>query len=588
MKNILFLVFLLLSDFSFCCSLIKITQNGKTIVANNEDGPFPNSMISIEPAENGKYGVIYFGNNDFNIKNTKYSGFYPQGGINEKGLMFDYFYVLPVNCSDTVKKPEYSNEFIKDIMNNCSNVHQVKDIFDKYSTCGYGLTFFTDKEGDYLIIDNGRIILGNRSTFVQTNFHPWEQSGCWRYDTANVLINKSYQFSKDFCINVANATHQESSMNGTQYTYIGDLDKGLIYLYYYHDYKNVKIFNIKDELKKGKKVIYIPDLFPYNSNGWENVNVFNHHKSIIERLTDTLVMSNPDKLNEIKDSILIISKDKRFAGCDYYFLDLFSFYLCKAGDYWFDINFNYASEIYSFTKKLYPFSWGSYHDLGYLYKEQKKYQLALDNFVICQGLNSSPFYISEIDSLKKKIPYTDSLYSKKSCGHFYTGKFDLIIENRNGKNYVYTIYPVERIESRIGEFVPPGNIVMDDASIIFSNPNDSIYYELDIYYNSEKRSYTYKRVENYINPVFKKKYCGRYALDEKSYVDISSDSSNDYLLMNMHDYEGINEFVKVYICSPTNFVFKFGRFLFLEEDNSVFNKIQLQLNDKTITFKRIL
>jgi len=586
MKNSLFLFLLLISNYSFCCSLIKITHNGKTIVANNEDGSFPNVKMSIEPAEKGKFGVVFFGNNDNYILKTKYSDFFPQGGINEAGLMFDYFSANSAICSETNKKPNINDDLVKGIMKNCSTVYQVRDIFEKYNTCGYGIVFFTDKKGDYLIIDNGRIILGSKSNWVQTNFHPWEKSNCWRYDTASSMINKSYKFSVDFCLNVANAMHQEWSMGGTQYTYIGDLDKGLIYLYYYHDFKKVKIFNIKKELKKGKRIIYIPDLFPDNVKGWENVKAFNKHKTLIERLTDTMVLSNRIKLKEIEDSIINLKKDERFNGIYFNSMELFSNHLCEAGDYWRDRkNYSYSSEIYSFTKKLYPFSWGSYNNLGYLYKEEKEYQLAIENFIICQGLVSNTDYIAEIDSLSERISHQDSLSYKARCGYYYSDdKHFSIIEYKDKKYNAYcgnSIDAIDSSDSRTGKPILDNYIVMDDASVVFSDLRDSLFNKLMFYFSTDKRGYKFQRANYPINSDLKKKYTGRYTIDGDSYIDIVTDNNN-YLTINVYSSNVKIDSIIAYPSSATNFIYKFGRLLFLDVDENKFNKIQIYLNNKTI------
>lgn len=485
-----------MSNYSFCCSLIKITQNGKTIVANNEDGPFPNEKISIEPGENGKFGVIYFGNDDDLIGSTKSSNFFPQGGVNEAGLMFDYFSVNSVTCSDTIKKPPIANDLVKQIMENCTTVNQVREIFEKYNTCNYGIAFFTDKKGDYLIIDYGRIIQGNKSNFVQTNFHVWEKSNCRRYDTAYAMINNSYKFSVGFCKRVANAMHQEWSMGGTQYTYIADLNKGFVYLYYYHDFKKVKIFNIREELKKGKRVLYIPDLFPDNVKGWENVNAFNANKAIIERLADFSVISNSYKLKEIQDSISTVSKDKRFEGSYISSLELFSLILCNAGNFWYDKgNYDYASEVYSLTKKIYPFSWGSYYNLGNLYKKQKEYNQALENFIICHGLYNNADVLPNIDSIKGQFPVPEIADLMMCCGYYKTGSYTLNIEYKDGKYCITIGFPNGETESKIGQSVIGKYIVMDDASIVFSDLNDSQYNQLMIYFNSDRRGYVYKRTK---------------------------------------------------------------------------------------------
>lgn len=41
-----------------------------------------------------------------------------------------------------------------------------------------------------------------------------------------------------------------------------DVNRGLIYLYHFHNYENVVVINLEEELKKGKHTIDIPSLFP--------------------------------------------------------------------------------------------------------------------------------------------------------------------------------------------------------------------------------------------------------------------------------------------------------------------------------------
>jgi hypothetical protein len=85
----------------------------------------------------------------------------------------------------------------------------------------------------------------------------------------------------------------------------------------------------------------------------------------------------------------------------------------------------------------------------------------------------------------------------------------------------------------------------------------------------------------------KRKYEGWYAIDEKSYIDIKVDGKK-YLTLNVHHADGKIDDITAYSISITNFVYKCGRLLFLDDDNHTFNKIQLNLNNKTMTCNRIL
>ncbi|MFH0735267.1 MAG: hypothetical protein V1773_11355 [bacterium] len=78
----------------FGCSMIKITKNGITIVGNNEDQMNPNTRIWFEHGQNGNYRVAYVG----------FDNLYPQGGMNEAGLVFDGFTQSYRPVIDTIGK----------------------------------------------------------------------------------------------------------------------------------------------------------------------------------------------------------------------------------------------------------------------------------------------------------------------------------------------------------------------------------------------------------------------------------------------------------------------------------------------------
>ena len=64
---------------------------------------------------------------------------------------------------------------------------------------------------------------------------------------------------------VLNATHQELPYYPTLYSNIYDLKKGLIYLYYYHDFENVVVIDVAAELAKGFHYYSLASLFPSNT-----------------------------------------------------------------------------------------------------------------------------------------------------------------------------------------------------------------------------------------------------------------------------------------------------------------------------------
>ena len=72
-------------------------------------------------------------------------------------------------------------------------------------------------------------------------------------------------YSVEYFSEILKATHQEG--NGpTQWSIVYDLNECLIYLYHLHQYNNVIIFNLFDELELGEHVYSIPSLFEPSDN----------------------------------------------------------------------------------------------------------------------------------------------------------------------------------------------------------------------------------------------------------------------------------------------------------------------------------
>ncbi len=60
------------------CTVFYAANGEMALAGNNEDYINPLTKVWFEAAENGKYGGVYFG----------FDNFVSQGGMNEKGLFF--------------------------------------------------------------------------------------------------------------------------------------------------------------------------------------------------------------------------------------------------------------------------------------------------------------------------------------------------------------------------------------------------------------------------------------------------------------------------------------------------------------------
>jgi hypothetical protein len=271
MKKYIALCFLLLLvvDFARPCSMFKITFGGKTMVGNNEDAWRENSRIWFEVGRGGHYGAAYVGHDD---------GF-PQGGMNEAGLAYDGFAVYGRVLTPVVAKERLGGRFgdnvvfLKSIMQQCGTVEEVQRFVNRYdrSVFNHGMLLFIDKKGDYLVVEVDTTILGHDAKYVLANFCPsltpdLSTVKIGRYRRGVEFLRDKWDSSLRFCTAMMDTMHECRPRlgDGTTYTSIYDLSGGLIYLYFYHDYKHCVSFDLRRELAKGDHSLLMLSLFPPN------------------------------------------------------------------------------------------------------------------------------------------------------------------------------------------------------------------------------------------------------------------------------------------------------------------------------------
>lgn len=252
---ILILAQLILSNTEiFACTMFKVTKNGKTLAGNNEDYFTTYTRVWFEPASEKKFGRVYFG----------FSDMYPQGGMNDQGLVFDGFATPTLEVENSLDRERYNGSFVEKVMEECATVEEVLNVFNRYSLhwmkkCQL---MFVDKTGDSVIIEGDIIQRQKKYYQVVTNFYMSVPNlggyPCWRYNTAVDMLESSSEISIDLCKSILNRT---GSTGSTQYSNIYDLNQGIIYLYYYHNFEEFIYIDLKEELEKGYAVHDLPLLF---------------------------------------------------------------------------------------------------------------------------------------------------------------------------------------------------------------------------------------------------------------------------------------------------------------------------------------
>lgn len=387
-KNIIILIVALvvISFQSHACSMFVIKKNGKVMVGNNEDFWNQNSRMWFERGNKDEFGVAYVGFDDL----------WPQGAINDKGLVFDGFAMPHLEIKDFEGKdsPEHE-DFLQFIMRTCSKVEEVKEIFLKWDLRGMetSMFYFVDKSGKQLIVEGDSLEIRNKSYDITSNFYPSQ------YDDLNDVTIKHYQKGRElieskqdtsvsFCASLLDSLHQETSWGGgTLYSTLYDLNEGIIYLYFNHDFENVIKINVKDELAKGNHTLIIPELFPNNKKGQEFYNSYNNTLTKIELLGNKDIVTNSKEFSSLKNFLRQVPR-----------INIFKENLDKSSAKWIENkDFKTAIIVYSFMIELFPIDSELYSNLGKSYLEIGKLDDALINYEKCIEL--SP----DSKDIKKKI-----------------------------------------------------------------------------------------------------------------------------------------------------------------------------------------
>ena len=97
------------------CTIIYAADDTTALAGNNEDYKSPFGTIWFLPAENGKFGRVYFGwkSNDRH---------FPQGGMNDQGLFFDGATAENVFVPRDSSKPAIKGQLILKAMEECSTL----------------------------------------------------------------------------------------------------------------------------------------------------------------------------------------------------------------------------------------------------------------------------------------------------------------------------------------------------------------------------------------------------------------------------------------------------------------------------------
>jgi choloylglycine hydrolase len=253
---------------SSSCTIFTVSIGDTVYFGNNEDylqrdlyqWYIPSQNISLVGENRSIYGAVFVG-----YINRQEGGIYPQGGMNEHGLMYDFngLPALPIDVNPT-GLVVYTDYILCASLWDCKNVEEVIQWFKdhKWDLVMGGQIHYGDASGDAVVISVDPITSKwaftrkNSSYLVSTNFNLNNSNNgdypCQRYNTAVQMLNEienEEELTIQACADVLYAVHQEGESH-TLYSNIFDPINLDTYFNFGNNYQNQRKVSLLDTLSQ--------------------------------------------------------------------------------------------------------------------------------------------------------------------------------------------------------------------------------------------------------------------------------------------------------------------------------------------------
>ncbi|MCK4449043.1 MAG: hypothetical protein KAX26_00475, partial [Anaerolineae bacterium] len=253
------------------CTIFTVSHGDRVFFGGNGDWiNFDSNYYWVAPGTATGYGAIYFGVPE-NV----------QQGFNEQGLAYDAngLPLAPVNAHPG-RKPVYGSytSYPIQILRACATVEEVIAWVQEHQwhQAMHDQLHFADATGDVVVISagpDGKVAFTRKPDgdgfLVSTNFNlanPINGSyPCWRYDRAEELlkdIDNRDELTAERAASILDAVHVASPNGFTVMSVVGDLPRGLVYVYLFHQFDAPIILSVADEIARAPSPGPLRDLFP--------------------------------------------------------------------------------------------------------------------------------------------------------------------------------------------------------------------------------------------------------------------------------------------------------------------------------------
>ena len=243
---------------------IVATEGDRTLVGINQDGFQQNAELILVPAVGSGGGYALFG----------FEGEAPLSGVNEHNLMVTMIETPDCEVSYPSERPILQGNPVQALLESCVTVDEALDLIGQSNILIFDNNhlMIVDSSGAAAIVgaDQDCRVAALHSEGIHrvlSNFSPFEPerggTPCYRAETAEAMLKDVSAISLAGMRNILSRAHSEAPMP-TLYSLILDLNKGIVHIFYYHDFGVAMHFTLQAALESEESRAHyaIADLFP--------------------------------------------------------------------------------------------------------------------------------------------------------------------------------------------------------------------------------------------------------------------------------------------------------------------------------------